>query len=329
MSAQDQTFEQYQGLMQINAASHLIRVGRQAGLLSALREGQRTLDQLCEQLSLVPESTSLLLDGLVATGIIEKYEDDFALSRAAHLLCQYDQDLGDSQWEQLASQLKNNDRANRDDQLRFNYQAATQWIHTPAAMQAAEILDIGGEGEVSGPKILDLGCGSAVWSIAMAHQDPEATILAVDISVAIEAATNTAQSIGLGDRFQTLEVNPADPSLRSVEFPKADFDIVLLAQRISGLGSKVAEDLLKKSIEALKPNGRLVVIDLFRGPTKPNLAESAEALKLDLSTQEGHIRTLESTQALFAQMGLQRVQFAFLAASKVNMGMAVGEKPSS
>ena len=156
MSAQDQTFEQYQGLMQINAASHLIRVGRQAGLLSALREGQRTLDQLCEQLSLVPESTSLLLDGLVATGIIEKYEDDFALSRAAHLLCQYDQDLGDSQWEQLASQLKNNDRANRDDQLRFNYQAATQWIHTPAAMQAAEILDIGGEGEVSGPKILDL-----------------------------------------------------------------------------------------------------------------------------------------------------------------------------
>ena len=94
MSAQDRTLDQYQELMQINAASHLIRAARQLGILEELRGGQRTCGQLCEALSLSATPADLLLDGLVAIGIVEKYEDDVALSQAAQLLCQYDDDLG-------------------------------------------------------------------------------------------------------------------------------------------------------------------------------------------------------------------------------------------
>ena len=38
--------------MKINAAAHLFRSARELGLLAELREGQRTLTQLCEKLSL-------------------------------------------------------------------------------------------------------------------------------------------------------------------------------------------------------------------------------------------------------------------------------------
>ena len=118
MSAQDRTFEQYHQLMQINAASHLIRAAREIRLLAELREGQRTREQLCDKLDLDAGSTSLLLDGLVAIGIIEKYEDDFALSRAAHLLCQYDDDLGDARWDRLVQRMRGQgDRQDHDDQL--------------------------------------------------------------------------------------------------------------------------------------------------------------------------------------------------------------------
>ena len=67
MSAQDRTLDQYQQFMRINAASHLFRSARELGLLKELREGQRTLDQICETLSLRPEPASLIMDGLVAT----------------------------------------------------------------------------------------------------------------------------------------------------------------------------------------------------------------------------------------------------------------------
>src|SRR5690606_20768481 len=127
----------------------------------------------------------------------------------------------------------------RRDQSYLHALAATQWVHTPAAMQAAEILDIGGtpttdpesDGELilSTPplRILDLGCGSAVWSCAMAFRDPGAAVLAVDEEAALVAARSTARSIQLGERFETLAGQPEEVAL-----PTADFDLVLVAQRL-------------------------------------------------------------------------------------------------
>ncbi len=70
----------------------------------------------------------------------------------------------------------------------------------------------------------------------------------------------------------------------------------------------------------------MVVIDVFRSPTKPNLAEAIEALRLDLETRGGRVRSLEETQKLLGEAGLTGIQFTFLAASHVNLGMAIGVK---
>jgi ubiquinone/menaquinone biosynthesis C-methylase UbiE len=322
MSAQDRTLDQYHEWMRINAVSHLIRAAREVGLIDALRHGQQTITQLCESLSLRPEPARLLLDALVSIGIIEQYQDDLALSRAAQLLCQYDADLGDQRWQKVAASVRaDGNQVARDDQSYFDHLAATQWIHTPAAIQAAEILDIGGAGEVVGPSILDLGCGSAVWSCAMAHRDPAATITAVDHAGAIEAARSTAASIDLTDRFHTITAEPGE-----VELPEHQFDIVLLAQRLHVLDSEAALGMLRRAVAACKPNGRVVVIDLFRGPASPDLAEAVEALKLDLETQAGQMRSLAESQAAFQAAGLADIQFTFLAASRVNLGLMVGVK---
>jgi 2-polyprenyl-3-methyl-5-hydroxy-6-metoxy-1,4-benzoquinol methylase len=322
MSAQDVTLQQYIQWMRMNAATHLIRSARVVGIFAELRQGQRTLQQLCQSRSLQTEPTKLLLDALLAIGIVEQYEQDYALSRAAHLLCQYDDDLGDSRWEKLADAVQGTrSRQDNDDQQHFNHEAATQWIHTASAMQAAEILNIGGDGEPNGISILDIGCGSAVWSCAMAHLDPQATITAVDHAIALKAAQSTADSIELNERFRTIEAMPSE-----AELPDSDFDLVLLAQRLSGLAETEAMSLLKKSLAACKPGGRLVVIDLFRGPTKPNLVEAIEALRLDLETTGGRMPSLEQAKKMLQEAGLTDIQFTFLAASEVNLGMAIGVK---
>lgn len=322
MSAQDRTLDQYHEYMQINSVSHVLRTARQVGLISELQQGQRTLSQLTENLSLQTKPTILLLDTLVAIGIVEKYDEDFALSRAAQLLCQYDDDLGDARWQRLADAVKGTGET-PDEEAYFHSAAATQWAHTASAIQAAEILNIGGEGEVAGPAILDLGCGSAVWSCAMAHQDAAATITAVDRAPALQAAKTMADSIGLADRFTTIEGDP-----QSVDLPADRFDIVVIAQRVSALADPASNDLIQRSMAAAKPGGRIVVIDLFRLPGKSNLTETIEALKLELDTPDGAMWDLKSAQQRCIDAGLTGVQFTFLAASKVNMGLMVGVCPS-
>ena len=155
----------------------------------------------------------------------------------------------------------------------------------------------------------------------MAHLDPQATITAVDHAIALKAAQSTADSIELNERFRTIEAMPSE-----AELPDSDFDLVLLTQRLSALRETEAMSLLKKSVAACKPGGRLVVIDLFRGPTKPNLVEAIEALRLDLETTGGRMWSLEQVEEMLQEAGLTDIQFTFLAASQMNLGMAVGAK---
>jgi ubiquinone/menaquinone biosynthesis C-methylase UbiE len=324
-SAQDKTIDLYHTVMQINASAHLLRATREVGIFDELREGQRTLDDICQARYLNEEMTLLLMDSMVALGIIEKYGDDYALSHAARLLCEYDQDFGDSVWAPMVELMRGNaKREDIDDQDRRNRAAATQWVHTPAAIQAAEILDIGGENEPKGIAILDIGCGSAVWSCAMAHRDPESTVQAVDDEMMLDAARHTADSIGLGERFVTVA---GDPLHHELENDSAD--LVLIAHRLFEHDDDQAMDLLRRAIGAAKPGGRVVAIDFFRGPTRPNLTESVEAMRLNLGTVTGRMRTLKEGQQMFRDAGLVNVQFTFLAASRANLGMAVGAKPSA
>ncbi len=67
----------------------------------------------------------------------------------------------------------------------------------------------------------------------MAHRDSDATIVAVDNQAALQAATATADSIGLSDRFKTIDADP-----EQVTVPDNEFDLVLLAQRLHCLSRR-------------------------------------------------------------------------------------------
>ncbi|MCC9643556.1 methyltransferase domain-containing protein [Rhodopirellula sp. JC740] len=337
MSAQDRTLDHYQELMTINATSHVLRAGRELGLFDALLEGQKTIEVLSEKTGVSEARLNLLLRPLTSVGIIEKYEDDFAISSVARLLCQYDSDLGDALWNTTASALKNDRKTGADTavpQSRFDSIAATQWVHTPAAMQAAEILDFGptpseeGEGTVlvandSGPQtMLDLGCGSAVWSCAMAHRDPQLTVTLIDHLGALESAVATANSIELGNRFEAIE---GDPLTR--ELPDKQFDHVLLAQRLNSYAPEQIQTMLQRAVSATKSGGRVIVIDSFEGPHRPTLAESIEALRIGIETEGGAVPPLKDAEERMKEAGLESIQFTFIAASRMGLGLMTGFKP--
>lgn len=336
MSAQDRTLDHYQELMTINATSHVLRAGRDLGLFDALVEGQKTIEVLAERTGVAEPRLNLLLRTLTAIGIIEQYEEDYAISSVARLLCQYDSDLGDSVWQGLASDLKSSESssgaATPIPQKRFDSIAATQWVHTPAAMQAAEILDFGptpGEDtegssavdEVTTQTLLDLGCGSAVWSCAMAHRDPNLHVTAIDHPGAIAAAAATAASIGLNERFTTI-----DGDVLTAELPAGSFDHVLIAQRLNSLCPEQISILLSRAATAAKPGGRVIVIDSFGGPHRPTLSESLETLRINIETVGGGVPDLPIAQERMKAAGLDSIQFTYIAASRVGLGLMTGVK---
>lgn len=317
MSAQDLTLDRYHALMQTNAEAQLVRQARDIGVFDALQQGQLTQEQIVERLGTEPRLTGLLLDSLVALHVLERYGDDYALSAVMRLLCLHDRTLGDDAWGALGSRLRGEETVAADQFL--DAATATQWVHTGAAKQAAEILDIAGDR--AGRRILDLGCGSAVWSCAMAFADPTAMVTVVDTPARLAAARRTIDSIGLGDRFRVLEGDPHTLPLES-----GSYDMVVMAGRLSAEPPERDPEIFRRVEGALSEGGELAVIDLFRGPTGPNLTEAVEALRLAVSTPEGHIRDAESMRKSLLSHGFGACQFAFLAASRQGFGLLLAAK---
>ncbi|QDT61996.1 hypothetical protein SV7mr_45370 [Stieleria bergensis] len=318
----DRTIQQYQNWMQINAASHLLRAARQCGLIELLQQGQQTLEQVCDRLSLDPESAEPYLACLTSIGIVEQYGEDYALARAGHLLCQYDQDLGDARWENLGEKMQPR-QPEPDPGKLAQYRsrlAATQWIHTSAALQAAEILDVANPKHAEW-RLLDLGCGAGVWSCAIAHQVPGSTVLAVDQAELLQSAQETANSIELGERYETLAENPI-----TAELPGDAFDLAVLPQLVSCLDDQTAAGLLKSVFAALKAGGRVAIPDLYVGPAKAGLKESLGRLEVSVCTPHGKVRDLRDCDKLLRDAGFTGIQFSYLVASEQGLGMLVAEK---
>lgn len=317
MNAQDRSLQQYQQLLQLNAASHLIRMARQFGIFDALAEGQKTAEQLIERCGLRPSATIQFLDALRATGVIEKYGDDYALAQVTRLLCEYDADLGDTTWERFAEMLKAPVEARP--QLYHNATAATQWTHTRTAMEAAEMLGIGQERKA--PRILDLACGSAVWSCAMAYRDDQSTLTAVDHAAALQAAAATAEAVQLGSRYQAIESDPI-----AADLPAEAFDLAVIAQRLHSEQAEHGQRWLRRIYDSLADGGEVVVIDLFTTTGPPKLGEVLEAMKLEIFTDAGAVRDPQVTERQLAEAGFTKPQFSYLPASAVNFGLMVAKK---
>ena len=71
-----------------NALAYSIRAAVQIGILEALEDGQKDLQQLSELTSTKPEVLELLMNVMVNTELIERYGDLFALSTVARLIPQ-------------------------------------------------------------------------------------------------------------------------------------------------------------------------------------------------------------------------------------------------
>ena len=280
------------------------------------------------RLGLDPEATRLELEALVALGIAEERHGRFAAAEAA------DQHspgvpLGafpeGSLWAHLPRFLRTGQRyaqmdgstAERSAAYKDLTKALGRLFHDAARELAAKL--------TSRERILDVGAGSGVWSLAMAERSDAAQVTAIDLPQVLPAFEERAESLGLRGR---VELVAAD--YHSMELPSEAFDRVLLANVLHLEPPQSARSLLRRVTGALAPGGDLVVIDaLLQGDPARDRARAIYALHLAMRTRRGRVHPRAEVERWCRDAGLGKGELITLNAPARALGALIHHHPRS
>lgn len=308
-----------------NALSYAIRTAFSLGVFEVLGEGQKNVQQLADATSTDVGVLQLLLDVLINTELLEKYGDDYALSAVARLVPKQFMDFGDLYWchlknfVQSGQPLPDNDNVAHTEADFLASAAANQWMMTPAAIDAAQVLDIGNTRH--GLRILEIGCGAAVFSSTLIHRDADSRLVLLDTGSNLKRAEKTIESIGAADRVQYEESGYLDFNLDN-----QPFDLVIAA----GIVHRHTEDQCQtmfKSIHAhLKPSAELVIVDVFPGQSEGDATRTIYALEIALRTRQGGLHDPARFQHTLIMNGFDQVRFAHLPAPPHIWGLVLAQR---
>lgn len=313
----------YFQLMNSNGASHVYRESVRAGILDALTPDPKTAAEVAETCRTAEGPTALVLETLCMLGLVWRDGQRYAPTLLAlGLLGGNYRELGDQYWAHLPSFLKTGlpwvkmDDASQSEAHYRSQAAALAWMLTPAAEAAAVALGIGEQ--LKDLAILDVGAGSAIWSLSMARRDPGATVTAVDWPAVLEVAAETARNFGLSDRLSTIAGN-----YHQVDLPGAAFDLALLGNVTHLETPEGNRALFEKVHRVLKPKGRIVIFDVFPGQPEGDLNRTLYALGLGLRTKHGRVYSPRELESLLGQSGFGPAELVNLPAPPYAVGMMV------
>jgi ubiquinone/menaquinone biosynthesis C-methylase UbiE len=177
-------------------------------------------------------------------------------------------------------------------------------INREPARRVAEALGAGASHR--GMRVVDVGCGSGVWSIAIAEADPRARITAQDFPGILKETRRYLKQHGLENRYEFLPGN-----LKHVSFGENRFDLALLGNIVHTEGERSSRDLFGRLARALKPGGRVAIIDMIpndqrTGPPFPLLF----ALEMLVNSEAGGTYTLAEYTEWLEEAGFRRVHTA-------------------
>ena len=140
----------------------------------------------------------------------------------------------------------------------------------PLSYKAAQVLGehLGIPKAKSPVSVLDIGAGSGVWGIALAHQSPHVTIHAVDWPAVLKVTRKLARRHGVEDRLRTVAGD-----LLEADFG-AGHQVATIGHILHSEGRDRSRQLLRKTFRALAPGGTIVISEFMpdddrTGPPAP------------------------------------------------------------
>ena len=290
--------------------SRILLTAFELGLFTALGDGSRTSEQVAETLGTDPRATDRLMNALGALGLLEKRRDTFTNTPVAaqHLVegqGGYMAGLGHTahlwhSWSTLTEAVREGRAAGAspiDDRGDDWLGSFIEAMHTRARSTAPELiacLDLAG---VS--RVLDVGGGSGVYSMAFARTGDGLTATVFDLPNVVPLTRDYLAREGLSDRIDTVVGDyTTDPLPRG-------YDLVFLSAIVHSNSPRANADLIGKCAAALNPGGRVVVVDFIMDDarTSPPFA-ALFALNMLVGTREGDTYTEAEVREWMDRAGL-------------------------
>jgi ubiquinone/menaquinone biosynthesis C-methylase UbiE len=243
-------------------------------LFTAISRGADTVERLSQETKCSPRGLRILLNALAGCGHLAKEKGRYLLTpfSAAYLskrsrtyagsLALHSRMLRDN-WDHLAEVVRTGkirhaaEGAGDRGEFFSEFVDSLYGLNTPAAEAVARQL---WKGQPPSPcHVLDVGAGSAVWSLALAKRAPQVRVTVADWPTVIEKATkHFVAREKMEDRYSYL---PGD--FRETDFGESAFDLAYLGHVCHGEGAGGTRKLFGRLRRALKKGGRVVIADML------------------------------------------------------------------
>jgi ubiquinone/menaquinone biosynthesis C-methylase UbiE len=305
MPAADVVFDTLFGYQRSGALKTAIELE----IFTHIDAGAKTAEAIAAACGASERGIRILCDYLTTIGLLTKSDSTYGLTpeSAAFLSKQSRAYLGTTMRFLLLPELKLNMDSLTDSVRRGGVSPSADntvseenpiWVEFarsmgPMVMPPAHVIAdlVAGAGDL---KVLDIAAGHGFFGITIAQRNPRAQIVAVDWPSVLAVATEHARAAGVQDRHRTL---PGDAF--RVEFP-GGFDVALVTNFLHHFDPATCTSFLKKVHAALKPGGRVAVLEFVPNPDRVSPPVPARfSLAMLANTPAGDAYTLaELTQQL-------------------------------
>jgi 2-polyprenyl-3-methyl-5-hydroxy-6-metoxy-1,4-benzoquinol methylase len=287
-------------------------------LFTAIDEGARTAAAVAARSGASERGVRILCDYLTITGLLRKSSNTYELTpeSAAFLSKRSPAYLGTTADFMAMPELRRNfddltqtvrrggvapqsNTVADENPIWIEFARAMVPMAMPSAMAIADVLEIASAGPV---KVLDIAAGHGIFGIMLAKRNPQAQVVAADWAPVLAVAQENARVHGVEERFRQL----AGDAFK-VDFGTG-FDLALITNFLHHFDPPTCTTFLRKVQAALKPGGRVVVLEFVPNPDRVSPPMAAGfSLTMLAGTPSGDAYTADELTRQLEDAGFKQV----------------------
>lgn len=298
--------------------SGALRAAIELDLFTAIADGSTSAKTIATRIQASQKGTRVLCDYLTVIGFLSKHDNDYSLTavstaflnrHAPGYVGSISKFLGDvnrtGAFADIAAIVRKGGTVMGEEGMeRAENPVWVEFARSMAPLSripAQLIADLLGAQDGVKWKVLDIAAGHGNFGIAIARNNPNAEIVAVDWPAVLEVARENAQTAGVADRFRQIA-----GSAFEVDF-ESGYDIVLITNFLHHFDIGTNTELLRKVHAAMAPGGRSVTVEFIPNEDRVSPAMDATFSFMMLgATASGDAYTFAEYDRMFSSAGFSK-----------------------